>query len=158
MLSSEILSEICAFLIIFIFSVTVGTLINQFITGKLKQSSLAPLDKMLGVFFGIIRALVIASIIYLLALNTIWKTQPIPDWFKNTYSFTVIKQSADVLGKILQNPKNLKFNEIQNKNSKIILDRLIEPPIEGEKNEDGYNASEREGMDRLFNLEATEEQ
>ena len=103
------------------------------------------------------------SIIVLLANNTIWKNKPLPSWLTSAYSFPIIKESSDLLVHIfpysssLLDGENLDLEKLKQNGVDKVIERLIDPPINNSPNEDGYNASEREAMDRLLNLETTDD-
>ena len=162
-ISPEILADISSFSSLFIIFLFIGTLVNQFISSRVKNSVFAPLDKILGLFFGILRALILISIIVLLANNTIWKNKSLPVWLTSAYSFPIIKESSDLLVHIfpysssLLDGENLDLEKLKQNGVDKVIERLIDPPINNSPNEDGYNASEREAMDRLLNLETTDD-
>jgi len=163
-ISLEILAEVTAFTVIFIVSLTLGTLISQFITGKFKKTALAPTDKMLGLIFGALRALIIISMVTLLSMNTLWKGKTVPYWLTNSYCYIIIQKSINVIELLLPNSssfintENLNFKNIQPKRTKKIIDQLLEPPINIEENNDQYyKPSETEAMDRLINIETIDE-
>lgn len=163
-ISSEILAEVASFTVIFIITLTLGALIIQFITTKFKKTTLAPTDKMLGLIFGIIRALIIVSIVTLLSMNTLWKNKSIPNWLTDAYSYSIIKKSVDIIVLLFPNKdsfidlKHINLNKIENLKNKNIIEQLLEPPINIEENKDQYyKPSETEAMDRLINIETIDE-
>jgi len=165
-ISPEVLAEITSFLILFLLSISVGTFISHFITNRFKKTALAPTDKILGLIFGFLRALIIVSIASLLLLNTLWKHKTIPEWVTDSYSYPIIIKSINFIEIIfpnnssLFNYKSLNLNNIKDSTTNKIFEKLIEPPIKVEENttDQYYKPSETEAMDRLINIETVDDE
>ena len=164
-ISPEVLAEITSFLILFLLSISIGTFISYFITSRFKKTALAPTDKILGLIFGFLRALIIISIVSLLLTNTLWKNKTIPDWFTDSYCYPIIIKSINFIKIIfpnnssLFNNKSFNLNNIKDSTTNEIFKKLIEPPIKVEENttDQYYKPSETEAMDRLINIETIDD-
>ena len=164
-ISPEVLAEITSFLILFLLSIGVGTFISHFITSKFKKTALAPTDKILGLIFGFLRALIIISIVSLVLINTLWKHKTFPDRFTGSYSYPIIIKSINFIEIIFPNNsslldnQNLNLNDIKDSTTNKIFEKLLEPPIKVEENtaDQYYKPSETEAMDRLINIETIDD-
>ena len=65
MIENKIMAGITGALIVALIVLVIMTLINAWITGRLRQSALSGLDRVLGLIFGVARAGLLAAILYL---------------------------------------------------------------------------------------------
>ena len=132
----------------------------NFISKNIKNSLLGPIDKILGMVFGLLRVLILVLVLVIAGNNTIWTNNTIPSLLSKAYSYPMIIIGITYIEKLLLNEiLSFDYKEIDIKkiNLKNIIDKnklLDEPPIKNsEENEGSYTPAEREQMDRLNNIE-----
>ena len=162
-ISPEIIVDVLSFGLIFLTIIITITMISNFISKNIKNSFLGPIDNILGMFFGLLRAFILLLVLVIAGNQTIWKNDTIPSLLSKAYSYPLIVLGITYLEKIFPsellsfnyeslNVKKLKFNDIIDKNK-----LFEEPPIKkNNENEGAYTPAEREQMDRLNNIETIE--
>ena len=159
-IDSNIIADAISFGILFLFSIITLTFLSNFISKNIKNSLLAPLDKLLGIVFGIIRAILLIIVVFIAGNQTIWVNNTIPKWIYESYSYPIIISITNNLKNILPNDffaidiKAININEL-NINELIEKNKLFDEPevnINSE-NESSYTPAEIEQMNRLNNIE-----
>ena len=158
--SPEILANALSFSLLFLFIFIIIMLLSSLISKNIKNSLLGPIDKILGMFFGLLRALILILILVIAGNHTIWTNNTIPSLLSKAYSYPMIIIGITYVEKFMPN-EILSFDyeeiDIKKLNLKNIIDKnklLDEPPIKkSEENEGSYTPAEREQMDRLNNIE-----
>ncbi len=157
---ADIIGAGCIALVILV----ICTLFNAYITGKLRQSALSGLDRLLGLFFGILRGALLITIIYFSASLLIPK-QDIEKYEKTNFSIPYIKKSTEILERLL--PPTLMENieksgnhadsikelmEHENLIEKSTPDKKIESEVEKEPLEERsfYDDKERQDLNDLI--------
>ena len=79
----------------------VMTLINAHITGKLRKSSLSGLDRILGAAFGVLRAALLITLVWMFARQMMFPPQKISQMKKDNVAIPYMNQGADWLEKLL---------------------------------------------------------
>ena len=79
----------------------VMTLINAHITGKLRKSALSGLDRILGTVFGVLRAALLITLVWLFARQMMFPPQKIQEMKKQNVAIPYMNQGADWLEKLL---------------------------------------------------------
>ena len=159
-IDSNIIADAISFGILFLFSIITLTFLSNFISKNIKNSLLAPLDRLLGIVFGIIRAILLIIVVFIAGNQTIWVNNTIPKWIYESYSYPIIISITNNLKNILPNDffaidiKAININKL-NINELIEKNKLFEEPkvninIE---NESSYTPAEIEQMNRLNNIE-----
>ena len=159
-IDSNIIADAISFGILFLFSIITLTFLSNFISKNIKNSLLAPLDRLLGIVFGIIRAILLIIVVFIAGNQTIWVNNTIPKWIYESYSYPLIISITNNLKNILPNDffaidiKAININKL-NINELIEKNKLFEEPkvninIE---NESSYTPAEIEQMNRLNNIE-----
>ena len=159
-LSPEILANALSFSLLFLFIFIIIMFLSNFISKNIKNSLLGPIDKILGMFFGLLRALILILVLVIAGNHTIWTNNTIPSLLSKAYSYPMIIIGITYVEKFMPN-EILSFDyeeiDIKKLNLKSIIDKnklLNEPPIKkNEENEGSYTPAEREQMDRLNNIE-----
>jgi membrane protein required for colicin V production len=162
-ISTDILADALSFGLIFLAIIITITMISNFISKNIKNSLLGPIDKVLGMFFGLIRAIMLILVLVIAGNQTIWKNNTIPSLLSEANSYRIIILGITYLEKIFPNEiisfdyqsidiKKLNLNNIIDKNK-----LFEEPPIKkNDEKEGAYTPAEREQMDRLNNIETIE--
>jgi len=77
-----------SFIVLFMTTLILGTIVNYLVVGFIKKTKLSAIDRTIGVFFGLARGVVIISIVVLLASlmsklpeHVWWKTSRMIDYF-----------------------------------------------------------------------------
>ena len=162
-ISTEIIADALSFGLIFLTMIIIITMISNFISKNIKKSLLGPIDKTLGMFFGLIRAFTLILVLVIAGNQTIWKNNTVPFLLSEAYSYPIIVLGITYLEKLIPS-EILSFDYEAIDIKKLNLNKLIdknklfeEPPIKkNNENEGAYTPAEREQMDRLNNIETIE--
>lgn len=105
-IENEKLAGFCGSLLIALLILVVMTLINAHINQKLRQSSLSGLDRLLGMIFGILRAVLLMALLYVGASVALSESS-MQEMEKENVSMVYIRQAAEFLKKFVpQNVQN----------------------------------------------------
>ncbi len=159
-IDSNIVSDAISFGIIFLLSIITLTFLSNFISKNIKNSLLAPLDRLFGMVFGIIRAILLIVVVFIAGNQTIWVNNTMPKWMYESYSYPIVISITNNLKNILPNEffaidieainiQKFNINELIDKN-KLFNEPEVNKSIE---NESSYTPAEREQMNRLNNIE-----
>jgi len=121
------------------------TLINARITKSLRKSALSGLDRTLGFLFGILRAVLLICVVFLVA-KIPFSNKQIQEAAKNNISVPYIEKSAAVLEKII--PDSLVEN--LNKNQQDVIKKARKKSKEIKENIVEYTEPERESLNELI--------
>jgi membrane protein required for colicin V production len=159
-ISHNIIADVLSFGTLFLLIIIFITIISNFISKNIKNSFLAPIDKILGSIFGIIRALILIIILIIASNQTIWVNNSAPSWLIKSNSYPIIILCINYIHKLLPTeliPFDYNVIDIEKLDLNTVIDKnklFTEPPIKIEdKNEGSYTPAEREQMDRLNNME-----
>lgn len=151
------------FLVVFI---PLSFMIHRF-SQTVKNSSIGPLDRGLGIAFGVVRGLVIVGLAYL-AFTYFTPVRQQPDWLLNARTLPLMQSTAEVMLSAVpnQNPRDYVTVEPTGHDSHDSLGDLIRKQNEQanrapesstrvshatpKKGEKGYGATDRSALDRLF--------
>ena len=160
LIKSNIIADAISFGILFLFSLITLTFLSNFISKNIKNSLLAPLDKILGMVFGIVRAILLITLIFIASNQLIWLNNTLPKWVNNSLSYPIIISIINNLKNILPNDFfaiDIKAINIPNLNINDFIDKnklFDEPQVKNDiENESSYTPAEREQMNRLNNIE-----
>jgi membrane protein required for colicin V production len=159
--SSPIIADAISFGVLFLLSIISLTIISNFISKNIKKSVLGPLDRVLGMIFGLIRAGLLIIIIIISGNQTIWINNTTPPWIYKSSSYPIIISTTNNLKKILPNEffsidiESINIKQL-NLNNLIDKEELFNEPIvnKNNENESSYTPAEIEQMNRLNNIEA----
>lgn len=153
----EIAADITTYGAIFILVVIVLSVISHFISGAAKAVGLGPVDRTLGVFFGVARALILLGLVYLpfhLLMDQDRKTEI----FGNSNTHYIIEKISAAMAGYLPDADETK-KDMENEVKKRLEDqnllggaaKKVEPePDAASEGGAGYDAKEREKLDELF--------
>ncbi len=159
LIKMDILADLAAGMLIFLFSLVVLSLLTRQITSRIRDSALNSLDRALGFLFGLIRGALVIVVAYI-ALEFIVPQKSHPLWVQDARTIIFIKPVAAFL--ITNLPDNYALrrhrnrngtrNNETNKDANAIVRELIAPdPNAGKKKaRDGYGTEERHDMERLI--------
>ena len=163
LISPEIIVDALSFGLIFLTVIISLSMISNVISKNIKNSLLGPIDNILGMIFGFLRAFILVLVLVIAGNQTIWKNNTIPSLLYKAYSYPMIILGITYLEIFFPNEifsfdyesldiKKLKLNNIIDKNK-----LFEEPPIKkNDVNEGAYTPAEREQMNRLNNIETIE--
>ena len=162
-IETNIIADAISFGILFIFSIIILTILSNLISKNIKNSLLAPLDRIMGMIFGIIRAILLIIVLFLAGNQTVWVNNTLPKWIYNAFSFPIIISTTNYLKNILPNDFfaiDIKAINIQELNLNRLIDKnklFNEPEVNKNiENESSYTPAEIEQMNRLNNIENIE--
>lgn len=157
-----IVADISAYAAIFILVVIIVSLISYFASGAIKAMGLGPIDRTLGVIFGIVRALLLLSLLYL-PFHKLMSEEAKEEYFGDSKTHIYIAKTSNYIAQFFPQSEDTKENgETNTKDS--LKDKLYKNDFlqkeEGEQqttpskssvsNEAGYDKKEREKLETLF--------
>ena len=93
-ISHELIADVATGVAIFLVVLVVASVISHVITRSVRESALGPLDRSLGVLFGIARGAVIVSVALLICDN-FYAPDNRPQWLKDARTLPVVQIGAD---------------------------------------------------------------
>lgn len=154
-----------AYLAIFIAFVIIISVFSQFLAGAVKAAGLGPIDRTLGVVFGIARAALLLALLYL-PFHLLMDAAAKEKYFSDSKTHLYVEKSASFIAQFLPSSKEVedKLEEVKDTQIKkklfeneILRDGNQKPaaqttPADSEKPEksEGYEQEERQKMKRLF--------
>ena len=158
----EIVADATTYGVIFIAVVIVLSVASHFISGAAKAVGLGPIDRTLGVAFGIARALVLLGLVYL-PFHLLMDKEKKEEIFADSKTHYFIEKTAAVMAAYLPESEDVE-KDIKEGTDDLIkkkleeqnllgTDKKTETPVDEKKPEDGagYDDAEREKLDKLFN-------
>ena len=163
---------VSAILILIVFFI-IWIIITSQIIDKIRSSKLSAIDRILGLFFGIVRAWILI-ILFNILVGWVMTSDEQPQVMKESKYFQMAGDFAEPVEKLL--PKDLiegaqKENEkkseekehekVLSEDMDKLFDKLVQPKVESKKNKDsvsknknneGYNKSEQKSLDRLIEM------
>ena len=93
-ISHELIADVATGVAIFLVVLVVASVISHVITRSVRESALGPLDRSLGILFGIARGAVIVSVALLICDN-FYAPDNRPQWIKDARTLPVVQVGAD---------------------------------------------------------------
>lgn len=93
-ISHELIADVATGVAIFLVVLVVASVISHVITRSVRESALGPLDRSLGILFGIARGAVIVSVALLICDN-FYAPDNRPQWIKDARTLPVVQIGAD---------------------------------------------------------------
>lgn len=170
-ISGDFMSGVVTALVILIVFFVIWIFVSANIVGKIRSSKLSSTDRILGLFFGIMRAFLLVILMYILVG---WITPPKdqPDFFKKSKYFQMAGEFAAPIEKLIPHDTLKAINKKtaaalakeDKKERKVTEDigddlfkKLTQPQVkntkkktEESKKATGYNKSEQKSLDRLI--------
>ncbi len=166
-ITTPLLAEFAAGAGLFIVCLIVLTMVTGYVARFVQSSALSPIDRTLGLVFGVARGAVIVSIAYLVLDVSLPQTDR-PGWIMQAKTEPFLAQGADMLRGLLPPSLQLKSASAVD-DTQHALDRAKDaqramralsspavplPPKPDQAPAPDYNAGERQNLDRLFNQNA----
>lgn len=164
-ISHELIADVATGIAIFLVVLVVASVIGHVITRKVRDSSLGPLDRSLGILFGIARGAAIVSVALLICDN-FYAADNRPQWLKDARTLPVVQIGADFVRQFV--PANVAAKAQSTADSakqqaqqamevgqaiQIITDASRNRPnadSTASKDDSGYNDADRKAMDRAM--------
>lgn len=161
----EVVADITTYGVIFVAVVIVLSVLSHFISGAVKAVGLGPVDRSLGVIFGVARALVLLGLFYL-PFHLMMPDRPKEEFFKDSQTHYFIEKIAAVMESYLPESEDVE-KKIDESRDDLIKKKLEEQNLlgGGKKNDsatkpdiipldnktgEGYADEERKKLDQLF--------
>ncbi|HPD82234.1 MAG: CvpA family protein [Alphaproteobacteria bacterium] len=158
----NIVADICAYAAVFILVVIMISVISHFVAGAAKAMGLGPIDRTLGVIFGIGRAIVLLGLLYL-PFHLLMDEDSKAKYFADSKTHPVIEGTAEYMTRFLPSSDKVK-DKVDDVTESEIKKKLFENDIlfnekdktqsqtseEKPKDETGYDAKERDQLDELI--------
>jgi membrane protein required for colicin V production len=164
----EIVADATTYGVIFIAVVIVLSVASHFISGAAKAVGLGPIDRTLGVIFGIARALVLLGLVYL-PFHLLMDEKRKEEFFADSKTHYFIEKTSAIMADYLPESDNVE-RDIKEGADDLIKKKLEAQDLLGtgqkpvvlpdEKKPEsgaGYSDAEREKIEKLFNEPVTNE-
>lgn len=165
----EIVADATAYGVIFVAVVIVISVISHMISGAAKAMGLGPVDRTLGVIFGIARALVLLGLVYL-PFHLLMDDARKEEFFKDSKTHYFVEKIAGVMAAYLPESDDVE-KKMDETTSDLIKKKLEQEDLLGggkKKTDDaakpssdpddaGYKEEQRKKLDQLFNQPAVNE-
>lgn len=158
----NIVADVCAYAAIFIFVVIIVSVISHFTASTAKAMGLGPIDRTLGVIFGIVRAVLLLSLLYL-PFHKLMSEESKTEYFGDSKTHYYIAKTSNYIAQFLPSSDKVKEqsndvvkdgikeklleNDFLKDENDPSLKRKIEPE---KKTETGYKEKERDELEDLF--------
>jgi membrane protein required for colicin V production len=159
--ATPLLADLVAGAGLFILSLILLTIVTGVVAHSVRESPLSPIDRTLGLVFGLVRGLVLVSLAYLV-VDLAVPPGDRPGWIKEAKSEPFLQEGADMLRRVLPEPLRLETAGLaagqraaqQARQAQAAMDALVKPaapPANDAQNPAPvYKPGVRRGMDRLI--------
>lgn len=163
----EIVADVTAYGVIFILVVIILSVLSHFMSGAAKAVGLGPVDRTLGVFFGIARGLLLLGLVYL-PFHLIMEDEPKKEYFGDSRTHYFIEKISAAMAEYVPDSDRVE-KDVREGADDLIKKKLEEqdllgtgkpkdqatpapeqPPATNGKGT-GYGEEQREKLDKLFN-------
>lgn len=171
----DIVANICAYASIFLAVFLILQLISHFLSASVRAVGLGPVDRTLGVVFGIARGILLLGILYL-PFHLILPDDNKREWFGNAKTFVYVESVSTWLQSFLPADADEKAGEAAEKTGSFTRDKLKEIDVlqsdikaeiksktsddaeddSGTKIDTGYDKKERKDLDSLIEEKSEE--
>ncbi len=161
----SIIADGLAYISIFIIVVIVISVISHFIGATVKALGLGPIDRTLGVFFGLARGILLLGLIYL-PFHLLMDAQNKTQYFDDSKTFSYIERTSEYLSGFLPESQDIedKIDDIEKDTIKKKLfdnnilsndERSKDSEPKKENTQTGYDQDKRENLENLIEDKAT---
>ena len=156
-----IVADFLAYAAIFVVVVIIVSLISHFVSGAVKALGLGPIDRTLGVIFGILRALLLLSLLYL-PFHKLMSDEAKEEYFGESRSHVYIAKTADYILRFFPESETGEDGQNEPDENKTIKEKLYQNNFLKNGNpqqdqtdkkaepETGYKDNQREELEDLF--------
>ncbi|MGZ9107210.1 MAG: CvpA family protein [Micavibrio sp.] len=137
-----IVADICAYGSIFLVVVIILTVLSHFLATGVKAIGLGPVDRLLGIAFGVVRAVLVLALLYLFPF--ILTTEADRDeWFKGSYTRPTIEKATAWMAERIPEVPAEKTEDAAGKAAEKAAEKIDEMGKELEKIDMIRNAAEK---------------
>lgn len=163
----SIVADATAYGVIFLTVVIVLSVLSHFISGAVKAMGLGPVDRTMGVLFGVARGLILVGLFYL-PFHLMMNDKKKEEFFKDSATYYYLEKISGAMAQYLPESETVK-KTVDEKTDDLIKKKLEEQnllggdkktedtkPVEktpetGTKAGEGYKDDQRQKLDKLFN-------
>lgn len=157
----SLIADIAAYGAVFIIVVIIISVISHFTAGAAKAIGLGPIDRTLGVIFGVGRALVLLALLYL-PFHLLMEQSTKDEYFGDSHTFFMIEKTSAFIASFLPDTEEVEETAQDKIRDKLKEQDLLKSDKEESKDEDGpkkelidlksegYQEEQREGLDALI--------
>ena len=156
--ATPLLADLIAAAGLFVISLIVLTILTGYIARFVQSSALSPIDRTLGLIFGLVRGAFLVSLAYLL-LDISLPQNDRPGWIRQAKSEPFLAQGAELLRNALPEPLKIKSATASEDAQRALADkamRALSSPAApssaklGEQLAPNYKPGDRRDMNRLI--------
>jgi len=156
--ATPLLADLIAAAGVFVISLIVLTILTGYIARFVQSSALSPIDRTLGLIFGLVRGAFLVSLAYLL-LDISLPQNDRPGWIRQAKSEPFLAQGAELLRNALPEPLKIKSATASDDAQRALADkamRALSSPAApssaklGEQLAPNYKPGDRRDMNRLI--------
>ena len=156
--ATPLLADLIAAAGLFVISLIVLTILTGYIARFVQSSALSPIDRTLGLIFGLVRGAFLVSLAYLLLDISLPQTDR-PGWIRQAKSEPFLAQGAELLRNALPEPLKIKSATASDDAQRALADkamRALSSPAApssaklGEQLAPNYKPGDRRDMNRLI--------
>jgi membrane protein required for colicin V production len=166
-ISIDILADATTGVAIFIATLIALTLISNALTGQVRDSALGAVDRSLGFLFGLFRGVIIVCLAYLL-ITWILPKEEQPEWLRSARTIPLVEGGAGLLRQLVpegavekggatidrttEKTSEAIREQVDEAINRRVLESLTSPRLQRDTKGSGkgYNDTQRQDMDRLF--------
>ncbi len=148
LISNEALADIVTLVGVFIIVLIILKLVAGMIGKSVKDSPLGFLDRSLGALFGLLRGIVIVSLLYL-GVSVFFNTDKLPEWVKDAKLRPMVAWSADILQELAE---DFLDREDQTDTERMLREAAAKSQFNSEAAEEAAGAIYRTGSDKIGDM------
>jgi membrane protein required for colicin V production len=154
MISVRAVADIGTGLVIFVAVLVVLTILTRLLARRVQDSSLSTLDRSLGLVFGVLRAALLLSFIWVLVAWAVPRDD-FPEWISEARTLPLIETGAGLLYALVpehlqpESPPDIDANALE---LDFTFEELVnpQPKVAGPARTSGYKDRERKDLQRLI--------
>lgn len=173
-IESELMAIIASVFTILILFFVIWIYLTSFVIGKVRESKLSGMDRVLGLFFGVLRAFLLI-ILFNILIGWIMPKESQPELLKQSKGFQLAGSFAEPIEKLIPRSAKEKVNSQVNPNKEVapgveldsdlddLFEKLTQPQVAKKKVVEirvdkavGYDKSEQKSLDRLIEMTVDE--
>ena len=156
--TTPLLADLIAGAGLFVTSLIVLTILTGYLARFAQSSALSPIDRTLGLIFGLARGAFLVSLAYLMVDISLPQSDR-PGWIKQAKSEPFLAQGAELLRSALPEPLQIKATAATDEAQRALADKAMRalsnpaapsPAKPGEEQAPNYKPGDRRDMNRLI--------
>ncbi len=158
-IKAELIADVAAGVALFVVALIALSLVSHAISRRIRESALGPLDRSLGLVFGLARGAVVVALVYL-GFAALFPPEERPEWVTEARSEPLMAEGAAIISSIL--PERWVAQSVEAADRALEAGQTMQPlaeplfkapPIEPESAgpaDPGYKDQERKDLERLL--------